>query len=87
MTDPAPFDCSYAPPAKRSVTIAGHQTSISLEPAFWAALRQAAAEEALPINALIARIDGERTAVEDPPGLAAAIRLWLFARRRATSPD
>ena len=71
----------YSGPVKRSVTIAGHQTSISLEPAFWDALRDEAARLELPINALIARIDVERIAVDDPPNLASAIRLWLFARR------
>eukprot|EP01035_Chromulina_nebulosa_P036037 gene36037-48494_t len=44
-------------PVKRSVTIAGHQTSISLEPLFWQALEAAAAARALPLNALIAEID------------------------------
>jgi hypothetical protein len=57
----------YGPPVKRSVTIAGHQTAISLEPLFWAALRAAAAADGLPVNALIARIDVERMAADDPP--------------------
>lgn len=65
-------------PVKRSVTIAGHQTSISLEPLFWDALRAAAARHSLPLNALIARIDMDRIAAADPPNLASAIRLWLF---------
>lgn len=69
-----------AGPVKRSVTIAGHQTSISLEPLFWDSLRVAADEKNLPINALIAQIDVARIAVSDPPNLASAIRLWLFAR-------
>ncbi len=47
-------------PTKRSVTIAGHETSISLEPLFWQALERAAFAEDLPVNALIARIDVER---------------------------
>ncbi|MEY3906885.1 MAG: hypothetical protein RIR59_1708, partial [Pseudomonadota bacterium] len=47
-------------PVKRSVTIAGHETSISLEPIFWDALRTAASEDGLPLNALVARIDAER---------------------------
>ena len=67
-------------PLKRSVTIAGHETSISLEPIFWEALRQVASDEGLPINALIARIDAERIAADDPPNLASAIRVWLYAR-------
>jgi predicted DNA-binding ribbon-helix-helix protein len=67
-------------PLKRSVTIAGHETSISLEPVFWEGLRAAAQDEGLPINALIARIDAERIAADDPPNLASAIRVWLYAR-------
>ena len=60
--------------------IAGHSTSISLEPIFWDALRAAAAEEELPLNALVARIDAERIEAADPANLASAIRVWLFAR-------
>lgn len=67
----------YHPPRKRSVEIAGHKTSISLEPLYWELLKQAAAVEALPINALVARIDAERIKAPVPPGLAGAIRLWL----------
>jgi predicted DNA-binding ribbon-helix-helix protein len=67
----------YHPPVKRSVEIAGHKTSISLEPLFWDLLKQAARREAVPINALVARIDAERITAETPPGLAGAIRLWL----------
>ena len=70
----------YQPPIKRSITIAGHQTSITLEPLFWDALEHAAAEAALPINALVARIDADRLTVEDPPNLASAIRSWLYAQ-------
>lgn len=67
-------------PVKRSVLIAGHATSISLEPVFWEALRAAAAAEGLPLNALVARIDAARIEVADPPNLASAIRVWLFER-------
>ncbi|PZO88019.1 MAG: aryl-sulfate sulfotransferase [Sphingomonas sanxanigenens] len=71
-------------PVKRSITIAGHQTSISLEPVFWAALEAEAAQRALPLSALVARIDADRIAADDPPNLASAIRVWLFeARLRA----
>ncbi len=68
-------------PTKRSVTIAGHETSISLEPMFWQALEQVARDEQLPVNALIARIDVER--LDTPggaPNLTSAIRQWLFDR-------
>ena len=67
-----------APPVKRSVTIAGHETSIALEPVFWNALEQAASERKLPLNALIARIDAGRLEQSPPANLASAIRQWLF---------
>ena len=70
----------YAAPAKRSVTIAGHETSVALEPIFWSELEKAAAEQRLPLNALIARIDAERLELSPPANLASAIRQWLFAR-------
>jgi predicted DNA-binding ribbon-helix-helix protein len=70
----------YHPPVKRSVEIAGHKTSISLEPLFWDLLRSAAAREGLPINAIVARIDAERIVAPTPPGLASAIRAWLVDR-------
>jgi predicted DNA-binding ribbon-helix-helix protein len=73
----------YHPPVKRSVEIAGHTTSISLEPLFWDWLREAAAREGMPLNALVARIDEERIRADAPPGLAGAIRLWLAANCRA----
>lgn len=67
----------YHPPVKRSVEIAGHKTSISLEPLYWELLKQAAAAENVPINALVAQIDAERIKAPTPPGLAGAVRLWL----------
>ena len=70
----------YHPPVKRSVEIAGHKTSISLEPLFWDRLKQAAEREGVPLNALVARIDAERLTAQTVPGLAGAIRLWLAAR-------
>jgi predicted DNA-binding ribbon-helix-helix protein len=71
---------AYAPPVKRSVLIAGHATSISLEPMFWRALEAAARERQGPVNALVAEIDAERLEAERPPNLTSAIRQWLFAR-------
>ena len=67
-------------PVKRSIMIAGHATSISLEPVFWDALREAAAAEELPLNALVARLDAERVTARSPANLASAIRVWLFER-------
>ncbi|WP_174274316.1 ribbon-helix-helix domain-containing protein [Sphingomonas bacterium] len=65
-------------PIKRSVMIAGHATSISLEPIFWDALRRAAEAESLPLSALVARIDAARITDDQPANLASAIRVWLF---------
>jgi len=69
----------YHPPVKRSIEIAGHKTSISLEPLFWDMLKRAAEREGVPVNALVAQIDSERIVAASPPGLAGAIRLWLAA--------
>jgi predicted DNA-binding ribbon-helix-helix protein len=63
-------------PVKRSFTIAGHRTSISLEAPFWEALKLAAAEEGLPLARLVAHIDAGRGA----SGLSSAVRVWILQR-------
>lgn len=63
--------------SKRSVTLAGHRTSVSLENAFWQALRAAARADGRSLNALIAEIDATRTG-----NLSSALRVWLLTRRR-----
>lgn len=68
----------YHPPAKYSVRIAGHRTSISLEPVFWELLQGAAARRGVAVNTLVANIDAERIQSKTPPGLAGAIRVWLI---------
>ena len=70
----------YHPPVKRSLAIAGHRTSISLEPLFWDLLREAAEAEGVAMNALVARIDAERIRADEPSGLAGAVRIWLVTR-------
>ncbi|HWJ39252.1 MAG TPA: ribbon-helix-helix domain-containing protein [Sphingomicrobium sp.] len=75
----------FAPPKKRSVLIAGHPTSISLEPAFWQALEAAARERGCPVNALVAEIDVARLDADEPPNLTSAIRQWLFEARGGSS--
>jgi predicted DNA-binding ribbon-helix-helix protein len=61
---------------KRSVSIAGHQTSISIEEPFWNALRMIAATRGQSLAGLIATIDGERRAETN---LSSAIRLAVLA--------
>lgn len=70
----------FGRPSKRSVTIAGHETSLSLEPMFWAALERAAAETGKPMNAIVAEIDAARLEARPIPNLTSAIRQWLFVR-------
>ena len=68
----------FVGPVKRSITIAGHATSISLEPVFWTALEAAARARGLPLSALVAQVDALRIDRPDPPNLASALRSWLF---------
>lgn len=65
-------------PVKRSITIAGHATSISLEPVFWRTLAAEATARMLPLNALVAEIDALRILADDPPNLASALRCWVL---------
>jgi predicted DNA-binding ribbon-helix-helix protein len=66
-------------PEKRSFSIQGHRTSISLEKAFWLALKQAASEDGLTLAGLINAIDKERAEA----GLSSAVRVWLLRRLQA----
>ena len=70
--------------AKRSVTIAGHRTSVSLEEPFWEALAGLARERGLALGALIAEIDAAR----GPDNLSSALRLHVLAalQGRAARP-
>lgn len=64
------------PDLKRSLTIAGHRTSLSLEPEFWDALKQAAAAQSKSLAALVGEIDQAR----DGRNLSSAIRVWILQR-------
>lgn len=59
---------------KRSLTIAGHQTSLSLEPEFWAALKHYAERDKKSIATLVGEIDESRGA----RNLSSAIRVWIL---------
>lgn len=63
---------------KRSVEIAGHRTSLSLEEAFWRALKRIAARDGVSINRLIERIDRERGG-----NLSSAVRIYVLERLEA----
>ena len=65
--------------AKRSITIAGHRTSVSLEASFWDALAEIAAADKISLAALVARIDRTRAPAMN---LSAAIRVFVLDRNR-----
>jgi len=64
---------------KRSLDIAGHRTSVSLEDAFWDALREIAAAQGVSLAGLIARIDAGRAG----ENLSSAIRVYVLEQARA----
>jgi predicted DNA-binding ribbon-helix-helix protein len=69
-------------PRKRSLTIAGHRTSISLEEPFWEAMSEVAAARGVSPSALVAEIDGSR----GDANLSSAIRIFLLEHYRNTAP-
>lgn len=70
---------------KRSLAIAGHKTSLALEPEFWSALEDQARESGKPVARVIAEIDAERTQGAPKSSLASAVRVWLLTRLRLAS--
>ena len=64
---------------KRSVVIAGHATSISLEPEFWDALKNIAVEDSLSVAALIRQID-DNIPSSNHRNLSSAIRVYILRR-------
>lgn len=66
---------------KRSVKIAGHSTSLSLEEVFWDALKEVAGKRGLSLNALIEEIDQDRRG-----NLSSAVRVFLLNHFRAADP-
>lgn len=71
-------------PQKHSLTLRGHRTSVTLEPEFWQAFRDIAAEKDIAVNALASQIDATR----DPDtGLASAIRVYVLQHFRKAARD
>ena len=77
----SPHDSSDARVVKRSLVIAGHRTSISLEDAFWRRLRHIAAERGLSLNRLAAMIDASRGSAN----LSSAVRVFVLEIESASS--
>ena len=74
--------CMPTRPAKHSLTLHGHRTSVSLEPEFWDAFRMIASELGVPLNQLAADIDDSR---QGDAGLASAIRVFVLNHYRAAT--
>ena len=70
-----------SPVVKRSIVIAGHKTSVSLEDAFWEALKEIAADRRLTLSDLVATIDSSRT----QGNLSSAIRLFVLDHYRGVA--
>jgi predicted DNA-binding ribbon-helix-helix protein len=70
-----------SPVVKRSIVIASHKTSVSLEDAFWAALKEIAGQRKMTLSDLVAAIDGERR----HGNLSSAIRIFVLDHFRALS--
>ena len=70
-----------SPVVKRSIVIAGHKTSVSLEDAFWEALKEIAASRRLTLSDLVATIDSSRT----QGNLSSAIRLFVLDHYRGVA--
>ncbi|MEM8574616.1 MAG: ribbon-helix-helix domain-containing protein [Pseudomonadota bacterium] len=65
---------------KRSLTIARHRTSVSLEEPFWDALAGLAEQQGRSIASLVSEVDQHRTARGDGTSLSAALRLYVLER-------
>ncbi|MBB5721478.1 putative DNA-binding ribbon-helix-helix protein [Loktanella ponticola] len=70
-------------PVKRSLTLAGHRTSVSLEDIFWNAFRDIATRRSQPINDLAREIDAQRGDI----GLASAIRVFVVRDLQDRLPE
>jgi predicted DNA-binding ribbon-helix-helix protein len=67
-----------SPVVKRSIVIAGHKTSVSLEDAFWKGLKKIAGRRNLTVSEMVAAIDSERT----QGNLSSALRLFVLDQYR-----
>ncbi len=77
---PMPTDAANARVVKRSLVIAGHRTSVSLEDAFWRRLRRIGAERGLSLNVLAAMVDASR----GDANLSSAIRVFVLEAQSPT---
>jgi predicted DNA-binding ribbon-helix-helix protein len=74
-----------SPVVKRSIVVAGHKTSVSLEEAFWNGMKEISGIRGMTLSELVGEIDGNR----QQGNLSSAIRLFVldYFRSRAMAPD
>jgi predicted DNA-binding ribbon-helix-helix protein len=85
-----PADRSPAPVIKRSVSISGHSTSVSLEEPFWDGLKEMAAARGVPLAVLVREIDegrGQARSAASAPNLSSALRIAVLAHYRGQAPS
>ena len=71
---------------KHSVAIAGHRTSVTLEAAFWRALKSIAKERGRSLSELIAEVDRGRGEMDPAPNLSSALRVYVLSQIRTGTP-
>lgn len=67
---------------KHSVVIAGHRTSVTLEAAFWRALKSIAKAQEKSISEVVAEIDRSRGEYDPAPNLSSALRVFVLSQVR-----
>ncbi|WDR03820.1 ribbon-helix-helix domain-containing protein [Devosia algicola] len=72
---------------KRSLTIAGHRTSIALEPEFWAVLEAMAAQDGLALPGMVKTIDETRTVTNLASALRLAALRWTATQSPRSAPE
>lgn len=77
----------YAPVRKYSVTLSGHRTSITLEPAFWEVLQSMAQSAGLTMSAYLARIDRERLKIAPASNFSSVLRLKVLEQLLTYYPN
>jgi predicted DNA-binding ribbon-helix-helix protein len=82
--DGSGIDLNPTRPVKRSFSIAGHRTSISLEAAFWDAFRELCRADGISMAARLADLDRQRGGTA---GLSGTVRVWVLQRYRVQRPD
>ncbi len=85
MSDIAPPAARSGRVVKHSIVIAGHRTSVSLEDAFWRALKEIAAQEGDSLAALVSRVDAGRGEANLSSALRVFVLEWAMSARPPAS--